>query len=60
MAVSGFEIGLLNYVNREDEDRPIKETLEKVWGLLARLPRAELKRIRDEYLDKYLVVAEGE
>ncbi len=44
----------------EDEDRPIKETLDKGWELLARLPRAELKRIRDEYLEEYLVVAEGE
>jgi V/A-type H+-transporting ATPase subunit B len=24
------------------------------WELLAILPRGELKRIRDEYLDKYL------
>ncbi len=44
----------------EAEDRKIAETLEKGWGLLARLPRAELKRIRDEYLDKYLAKVEGE
>lgn len=37
-----------------DEDRTIEKTLETGWKLLAILPRAELKRIRDEYLDKYL------
>ncbi|MCX7843052.1 MAG: V-type ATP synthase subunit B [Clostridia bacterium] len=37
-----------------DEDRSIEKTLEIGWRLLAILPRAELKRIRDEYLDKYL------
>jgi V/A-type H+-transporting ATPase subunit B len=36
------------------EDRTIEETMELGWDLLRILPRAELKRIRDEYLDKYL------
>ncbi|HHT36783.1 MAG: V-type ATP synthase subunit B [Candidatus Wallacebacter cryptica] len=36
------------------EDRTIEETMELGWELLRILPRAELKRIRDEYLDKYL------
>ncbi len=35
-------------------DRSIEETLEIGWELLKMLPRAELKRIRDEYLDKYM------
>ena len=35
-------------------NRPIEETLEIGWKLLSILPRAELRRIRDEYLDKYL------
>ena len=35
-------------------DRTIEDTLEIGWKLLAMLPKAELKRIRDEYLDKYL------
>ena len=30
------------------------------WKLLSILPRAELKRIRDEYLDKYLPKADAE
>ncbi|MBZ4645056.1 MAG: ntpB [Clostridia bacterium] len=37
-----------------EEDRPIEKTLEIGWKLLSILPRGELKRIRDEYLDKYL------
>lgn len=38
----------------ENENRSIEETLKIGWDLLAILPRAELKRIRDGYLDKYL------
>ncbi|MGI6575006.1 MAG: V-type ATP synthase subunit B [bacterium] len=38
----------------EDEDRSIIETLTIGWELLSLLPRAELKRVRDEYIDKYL------
>lgn len=34
-------------------DRSIEETLNIGWKLLKILPRSELKRIRDEYLDKY-------
>ncbi|HZJ57333.1 MAG TPA: V-type ATP synthase subunit B [Clostridia bacterium] len=37
-----------------DTDRSIEETLDLGWELLAILPRTELRRIRDEYLDKYL------
>lgn len=34
-------------------DRSIEETLEIGWKLLAILPRAELKRIDDKFLDQY-------
>lgn len=34
-------------------DRSIEETLTIGWKLLSILPRSELKRIKDEYLDKY-------
>lgn len=34
-------------------DRNIEETLEIGWKLLSILPRSELKRIKDEYLDLY-------
>ncbi len=34
-------------------DRSIEETLNLGWKLLRMLPRTELKRIKDEYLDRY-------
>ena len=37
-----------------NENRTIEQTLELGWELLSILPRSELKRIRDEYIDKYL------
>ncbi|HZK25025.1 MAG TPA: V-type ATP synthase subunit B [Oscillospiraceae bacterium] len=47
------------FVNQgEDEDRSILDTLTIGWELLTLLPRAELKRVRDEYLDKYLPAEE--
>ena len=36
-----------------DTDRSIEETLSIGWRLLSILPKSELKRIRDEYLDEY-------
>ena len=36
-----------------ETDRSIEETLDIGWKLLRILPRSELKRINDEYLDKY-------
>ena len=42
------------YVSQGYEtNRSIEETLNLGWELLGILPRAELKRIRDEYLDRY-------
>lgn len=35
-------------------NRNIEDTLDLGWKLLRDIPRSELKRIRDEYLDKYL------
>lgn len=35
------------------KDRSIEETLSIGWKLLSILPRSELKRIKDEYLDMY-------
>ena len=40
------------------KDRTIEETLEIGWKLLGILPRSELKRIDDKYLDQYYVPAE--
>ena len=43
------------YVSQgEYENRSIEKTLDLGWKLLSIFPREELKRIRDEYLDKYL------
>lgn len=36
-----------------DKNRSIEETLDLGWQLLKMLPRNELKRIRDEYLEEY-------
>ncbi len=41
-------------------NRSIEETLNLGWKLLKIIPRTELKRIRDEYLEKYLGSKEGE
>ena len=36
-----------------DTNRAIEETLDIGWKLLSMLPRSELKRIKDAYIDKY-------
>lgn len=42
------------YVSQgEQENRTIEDTLDLGWELLAAFPRSELKRVRDEYLDRY-------
>ena len=42
------------YVNQGySTDRPIEETLSIGWELLRMLPRSELKRISDKWLDEY-------
>jgi len=44
-----------NYVRQgEEEDRPIEATLDLGWKLMAILPRVELKRVRDAFVEKYL------
>ncbi len=43
------------YVSQGFEtDRSIEETLDTGWELLKLLPKSELKRISDEYIEKYL------
>jgi len=39
---------------RHDEDRTIEETLGLGWKLLSILPKAELKRVKEEHVEKYL------
>ncbi|WP_027868421.1 V-type ATP synthase subunit B [Eubacterium sp. AB3007] len=44
-----------NYVSQGfEKDRSIEETLNTGWELLKLLPKSELKRIGDEYIEKYL------
>jgi V/A-type H+-transporting ATPase subunit B len=38
----------------EYENRTYQETLEMGWDLLTMIPVGELKRVRDEYIEKYL------
>ncbi|MEK6265874.1 MAG: V-type ATP synthase subunit B, partial [Clostridium sp.] len=49
------------YVSQGFEtNRTIDETINLGWELLSILPRNELKRIRDEFVEKYLPIKEGE
>ncbi|MBR3059322.1 MAG: V-type ATP synthase subunit B [Oscillospiraceae bacterium] len=43
----------------QSTDRSIQETLDIGWKLLSILPKSELKRIKLEYIDKYLPKQEG-
>jgi V/A-type H+-transporting ATPase subunit B len=36
-----------------DTNRSIEETLDLGWKLLSILPKSELKRIKDKYIEKY-------
>ncbi|MFH1534061.1 MAG: V-type ATP synthase subunit B [Nitrospirota bacterium] len=38
----------------EYDDRSIEDTLNLSWDMMAALPRNELKRVKDEYIEKYL------
>ncbi len=50
-----------SYISQGFEtDRTIEETLNIGWELLSILPREELKRIRDEYIDRYFPGEEEE
>ena len=42
-----------------DTDRSIEDTLNLGWELLKLLPKGELKRIKDELIEKYLKENEG-
>jgi V/A-type H+-transporting ATPase subunit B len=47
------------YISQGNEDRSIERTLEISWELLSMLPAAELKRIKREYIEKYMPKSEG-
>lgn len=49
------------YVNQGfDNNRSITDTLDLGWKLLSIIPRSELKRIKEKYIDKYLGKKETE
>ncbi len=49
------------YVNQGyDNNRSITDTLDLGWKLLSIIPRGELKRIKEKYIDKYLGKRETE
>ena len=39
----------------QNEDRPVEETLNIGWKLLKVIPTPELKRVRDEFIEKYRI-----
>src|SRR5512136_112303 len=47
------EVDVLFVRQGQDENRSIEESLRIGWSLLTLLPKNELKRVRDEYLEKY-------
>ncbi|MBM3254720.1 MAG: V-type ATP synthase subunit B [Candidatus Omnitrophica bacterium] len=51
---SNFEDSFVR--QEESEERSIEETLGIGWSLLREIPRQELKRIREDYLNRYYAV----
>mgnify|MGYP001051988733 CR=1 FL=1 len=43
----------------EHEERTVEDTLSLGWKLMTHLPRTELKRIKDEFVERYLPDTEG-
>lgn len=41
------------------EDRPVEKTLEIAWDLLSILPEEELKRVKKEFIQKYMKKSSG-
>jgi V/A-type H+-transporting ATPase subunit B len=50
----GRELEERFFTQGEYENRSIDETLDLGWKILSILPREELYRIKDEYIDRYL------
>ncbi len=62
-ALSDIDLKYLKFAERfekefitqkETEDRGIEKTLDLGWELMSILPKTELKRVKDEYIEKYL------
>ncbi|MCX8104158.1 MAG: V-type ATP synthase subunit B, partial [Candidatus Bipolaricaulota bacterium] len=41
------------FINQGETPRTILESLELAWDLLGEIPRAELRRVEDKYIDQY-------
>jgi len=56
-----------NFLDQKDENRDLEYTLELGWKLISMMPRESIKRIKEEYIEKYynpekaqeLVISEG-
>ncbi|MBW2058841.1 MAG: V-type ATP synthase subunit B [Deltaproteobacteria bacterium] len=42
-----------SFIHQGSEDRSMERTFDIGWGLLSQLPRAELRRIKTEHIDRY-------
>jgi V/A-type H+-transporting ATPase subunit B len=47
------------FINQGERPRAILESLELGWELLSEVPRSELRRLEDKYLDQYLARPAG-
>jgi V/A-type H+-transporting ATPase subunit B len=41
------------FINQGERPRTIGESLELAWDLLSEIPRAELRRVEEKYIDQY-------
>lgn len=62
-ALSDVDLKFLKFANdfekkfitqRENEERTIEDTLNLSWDLMTTIPRNELKRVKDVFIEKYL------
>jgi V/A-type H+-transporting ATPase subunit B len=42
------------FLNQGDQPRSLQETLDLGWDLLAEVPRSELRRVEEKYIEKYM------
>ncbi len=42
------------FINQGDQPRSLQESLDLGWELLAEVPRTELRRVEDKYIEKYM------
>lgn len=42
------------FLNQGDQPRSLQESLDLGWDLLAEVPRSELRRVEDKYIEQYL------